>query len=184
MQRIKNNVKTYHARDGWFFDVVEDDEKFSFWLYRGEWGHKTMYFASPKEQPTAENTTLKSFLRGIENTWEDYTDLYEREEEALDDLDDQLESEYCMEHTEIGEDGYAVIEGTEKCVELAKEIRGKYFEYVRETFKTKYKDSVEAFLRWVALTHTESAWWIACEQNDGLCDMFYVLSMFEAWRRS
>lgn len=187
MMKLNTKTKSYLVGDGWIVDIVETDENFVAWISRGEYGHKTFMFAMPKEQQTAENMTLKRFKQCIENTWEDHTDWYEREDNKLEELDDAAETDYVvMENTKperIGIDGYTFLDGTAKEVEMAKAIRAKFFEYVRENFKTKYTNSVEAFLKWVAATHTESAWWIACEQNDGLYDMFTVLSLFEAWRR-
>lgn len=187
MMKLNTKTKSYLFGDGWIVDIVETDEDFRAWLCHGEWGHKTMMYAMPKEQPTAENMTLKRFKRCVENTWEDYTDWYEREEDKLHELDEEIDTEYevmqNIQPSRLGDDGYTLLDGAEVEITKAAEIRAKFFEYVRENFKTKYANSVEAFLKWVAATHTESAWWIACEQNDGLYDMFTVLGLFEAWRR-
>lgn len=180
----KVKATTYDAGDGFFVDIANEvagtgEEIFYAYLYRENDIRVPMYGFDKS------HITLRGFIKRLEYDIDEYKEIYDDRLEYLSDWDydyDEEDDDDCPCCPECGE---PMMFGTEQEVEQAKVVQDKFFAYVRENFKTKYTDSVNAFIDWMKRSHPIADWWIACDKNvDAFYDMFTVLEMFENWRRA
>ena len=94
----KTDIETtvYKYRDGWYVDIVKDDDGLGVWLYREEYGIKSYMFGIP------EKMTDEQFLQLVENNIDGYIpgyieDVIMPDEIELSDYDQKLYEEYLAD---------------------------------------------------------------------------------------
>ena len=199
MKRANLKTYTYHAEGEWMIDVIDTGDMYWAYLHQGVNSYRKELYGMPKNQPTAADIDLKTFVKYVGNVWEDYIDMYEEEVAVLDEYYDRIEAEYDPDHdddddecdcehcamAEANKKGLVLLpelEGAEVERKIAGEIREGFIKFMGTDFRSKYTTSVTAFVNWYVNAYTDARYWIA--YKDSFDEMFFIIDRIQEWRNA